>query len=145
MDFARGSPESRSFPELRESLLDYVPIPRRNTWDAASFRNWQKHIEDSLLYDAIPPTIGAAALLRDGRHRGRECTTAVMSCGNLCSATSAATVGNLVNTCMGSGMLSLPWVLARCGIGGGEWMLHRPLLMPLPCPCPVLQAALLMV
>lgn len=72
------------------------------------------NLEETLLHDeaAVPQTIGVAALAK--KQAQAEAQTEVQT-----EATTHSTVSNLVNTCLGSGMLSLPWVLARCGIGGG--------------------------
>jgi len=96
-----------------------LAIPRTNTWDNSEWRNWRTHVEESLLFaeTVVPRTIGVAALVPESSHAAHSGKSGIGS-----------TVGNLVNTCMGSGMLSLPWVLARCGVGGGLGLM---LLVPL--------------
>jgi hypothetical protein len=99
--------------------------PRRHTWDDSQWDYWRRHVEESLLHDedVVPRTIGVAALARSPSQVSEPAPSKLTT-----GASFASTVSNLVNTCIGGGMLSLPWVLARCGVGGGLLMM---VLVPL--------------
>ena len=131
---------------------------RSNTWDDSDFAQWRRHVAEVLLHDeeAVPMTIGVAALaktphtveslrarLESNRREQDELrqeeaqllsllaaatTTTPVPDTKEGRATLRSTTFNLVNTCLGSGMLSLPWVLARCGVVGGLLLM---LLVPL--------------
>ena len=131
---------------------------RSNTWDDSNFGQWRRHVAEVLLHDeeAVPLTIGVAALAKtpqtvetlrarlEANRREQDelrqeeaqllslldaaTTTAAVPDAKEGRATFRSTTFNLVNTCLGSGMLSLPWVLARCGVVGGLLLM---LLIPL--------------
>lgn len=85
-------------------------VPRSTSWDR--FARLANHVEVTLIHeDGAPQTIG------------RTLPEALTSGASLRS-----TVFNLVSTMLGSGMLSLPWVFAQLGLGGGLTIM---LLVPL--------------
>jgi hypothetical protein len=88
-----------------------APVPRTTSWN--QMQRIANHVETTLLQeDGAPQTVGRT--LPDALTTG---------------ASLRSTVFNLVSTMLGSGMLSLPWVIGRLGLGGGlTLMLLVPLL-----------------
>jgi amino acid permease len=87
-------------------------IGRSSSWN--NLARLAHHVEDTLLHNeqGAPKTIGR--ILPDNLTRGASLRT---------------TVFNMVSTMIGGGMLSLPWVLAEVGVGGGLFlMVFVPLL-----------------
>ena len=109
----RGTPAGelvfRSKAELAACVADF-------TYQRSSLARITQHLEYVLLHDEK----GAAATKLIGRTLPDHLTR---------GASMRTTVFNLVSTMLGSGMLTLPWVLGQLGLGGGlAVMLLVPLL-----------------